>query len=61
MKKTDLQPGTKVHILGYRSKNGGAFGYSVELTLDDGRTFKTGGAQDAPTRSGQTPSAGGAR
>jgi hypothetical protein len=61
MKKTDLQPGTKVHILGYRSKNGGAFGYSVELTLDDGRTFKTGGAQDAPTRSGQTPSAGGAQ
>jgi hypothetical protein len=42
--------------LGYRSKNGGAFGYSVSLTLDDGRTFKTGGAQDAPARAGQASS-----
>lgn len=48
LKKADLQPGTPVHITGYRSKNGGAYGYSVTLTLADGRTFKTGGAQDAP-------------
>jgi hypothetical protein len=60
LKKADLQPGTKVHILGYRSKNGGAFGYSVSLTLDDGRTFKTGGAQDAPARAGQAPATGAA-
>jgi hypothetical protein len=61
LKKVDLQPGTKVHVLGYRSKNGGSFGYSVSLTLDDGRTFKTGGAQDAPTpgRPGRGPSTGG--
>jgi hypothetical protein len=48
LKKADLEPGTQVHIKGYRSKNGGPFGYSVELKLADGRTFKTGGAQDAP-------------
>jgi hypothetical protein len=46
--KVDLKPGTHVHVLGYRSKNGGPFGYSVTLTLDDGRTFQTGGAQDVP-------------
>jgi hypothetical protein len=52
LKKADLQPGTHVHIRGYRSKNGGAFGYSVTLTLDDGRTFQTGGAQDSPPAPG---------
>jgi hypothetical protein len=41
-----------VHIRGYRSKSGGAFGYSVTLTLDDGRTFQTGGAQDSPPAPG---------
>ena len=46
--KTDLPPGTKVHVKGYASKNGGAFGYSVTLGLPDGRTFQTGGAQDTP-------------
>lgn len=54
LKKADLQAGTKVRILGYRSKNGGPFGYSVTLTLEDGRTFKTGGAQDAPARTAQS-------
>jgi len=48
LKKTDLPPGTHVHVRGYRSKNGGAFGYSVTLSLDDGQTFQTGGAQDSP-------------
>jgi hypothetical protein len=61
LKKADLQAGTKVHILGYRSKNGGPFGYSVTLTLEDGRTFKTGGAQDAPARTAQTFPGGGAQ
>lgn len=46
--KADVAPGTKVHIKGYLAKNGGAFGYSVTVTLPDGRTFQTGGAQDAP-------------
>jgi len=46
--KEDVKPGTEVHIKGYRSKNGGPFGYSVTLTLKDGRTFQTGGAQDSP-------------
>jgi len=52
LKKTDLPIGTEVHIKGYLSKNGGAFGYSVTLTLPDGRTIQTGGAQDVPTRGG---------
>ena len=46
--KTDLPLGTQVHVKGYRSKNGGPFGYSVTLTLPDGRSFQTGGAQDTP-------------
>jgi hypothetical protein len=58
LKKADLQAGTKVRILGYRSKNGGPFGYSVTVTLEDGRTFKTGGAQDAPARTARSLPAG---
>jgi hypothetical protein len=46
--KTDLPAGTKVHVKGYRARNGGAFGYSVSVTLPDGRTIQTGGAQDPP-------------
>lgn len=46
--KQDVAPGTDVRIQGYRSKNGGAFGYSVTLTLPDGRKVQTGGAQDGP-------------
>lgn len=46
--KADVIPGTQVHIKGYRAKNGGPYGYSVIVTLDDGRSFQTGGAQDAP-------------
>ena len=45
--KSDLKAGDEVSIKGYRSKNGEAFGYSVFVTLADGRTFQTGGAQDA--------------
>ena len=48
LSKKDLKPGDDVHIKGYRSKNGEAYGYSVYVTLADGRTFQTGGAQDAP-------------
>jgi hypothetical protein len=50
--KTDLQAGMQVHIKGYRSKAGGAFGYAVTLALQDGRTFQTGGAQDVPSPTG---------
>lgn len=46
--KAVLPPGTQVRIKGYRSKNGGPFGYAVTVTLADGRVFKTGGAQDSP-------------
>jgi hypothetical protein len=49
LSKSDLKQGDEVAIKGYRSKNGEAFGYSVFVTLADGRTFQTGGAQDAPT------------
>jgi hypothetical protein len=52
LKKADLPIGTEVHIKGYRSKNGGAFGYSVTLALPDGRTIQTGGAQDVPSARG---------
>jgi hypothetical protein len=48
LKKTDLPIGTEVRVKGYRSKNGGPFGYSVTLTLPDGRSIQTGGAQDTP-------------
>ncbi len=49
LKKTDVAPGTDVRIRGYLAKNGGPYGYSVIVTLPDGREFQTGGAQDAPT------------
>ncbi|MDR3213461.1 MAG: hypothetical protein LBT71_06035 [Azoarcus sp.] len=48
LSKADLQVGSEVFIKGYRSKNGGAFAYSVFITLADGRSIQTGGAQDAP-------------
>lgn len=48
LSKADLKAGDEVSIKGYRSKNGEAYGYSVFVTLADGRTFQTGGAQDAP-------------
>ena len=48
LSKSDLKAGDEVHIKGYRSKNGEPFGYSVFVTLADGRSFQTGGAQDAP-------------
>jgi hypothetical protein len=48
LKKADLPVGTLVHVTGYRSKNGGPFGYSVTLTLPDGRSIQTGGAAAVP-------------
>ena len=49
LSKSDLKVGQPVHIKGFRSKNGESLCYSVFVTLADGRTFQTGGAQDAPT------------
>jgi hypothetical protein len=46
--KADVAPGTQVHIRGFLAKNGGPYGYSVIVTLPDGRKFQTGGAGDAP-------------
>jgi len=51
--KTVLPVGSEVTVKGYRSKNGGPFGYSVTVALADGRVFKTGGAQDAPSATAQ--------
>ncbi len=51
LKKADLQPGGQVRIRGFRSKRGDDAVYSVQLTLSDGRVFRTGGV-DCPTVSG---------
>jgi hypothetical protein len=48
LEKGDLHAGAQVHVRGYRSKNGGLFGYAVVLQLGDGRSFQTGSAQDQP-------------
>jgi hypothetical protein len=52
LSKADLQPGAEIHVKGYRSKNGGPYGYAVTVALHDGRTFQTGGAQDVPQPGG---------
>ena len=52
LSKTDLLPGAEIQVKGYRSKNGGPYGYAVTVTLHDGRTFQTGGAQDVPQPGG---------
>ena len=46
--RTDVAVGSVVRVKGFKSRNGGSFGYSVTLTLADGRSFQTGGAQDVP-------------
>lgn len=46
--KATLPVGTPIKVKGYKAKNGGPFGYAVFVTLPDGRTVQTGGAQDAP-------------
>ncbi len=50
--KADLAAGAKVHVQGFLSKNGGAFGYAVTITLADGRSFQTGGAPNTPAAPG---------
>jgi hypothetical protein len=46
--KTDVEPGTRIAIDGYRSRNGGAYGYSRLVKLADGRSIQIGSAADAP-------------
>jgi hypothetical protein len=55
LSKADIKPGDEIQIKGYRSKNGGPFGYSVFATLSDGRVIQTGGAQDAPSAAAAAP------
>jgi len=55
LSKADVKPGDEITIKGYRSKNGGPFGYSVFATLADGRVIQTGGAQDAPSSAAAAP------
>lgn len=47
--KKDVKAGEEVLVQGFHSKNGSPNGYSVYVTLSDGRKVQTGGAQDAPT------------
>jgi hypothetical protein len=54
--KKTLTANTEVTIAGFQAKNGKNFGYAVTTTLPDGRSVKTGGAQDAPAAPG-TPAA----
>lgn len=46
--KKTLTPATEITIQGFKAKNGKNFGYAVTTVLPDGRSVKTGGAQDAP-------------
>jgi len=46
--KEDVEPGKHVRIEGFRSRNGGAFGYARVATLADGRAVLIGSAADAP-------------
>jgi hypothetical protein len=48
MHKADVQPGMTVHVRGFHAKSGGPFGYSVTLTIPDGRSFGTGTFQAEP-------------
>jgi hypothetical protein len=51
LEKNDLAAGAAIHVKGFMSKNGGAFGYAVTITLADGRSFQTGGAPNTPAPS----------
>jgi hypothetical protein len=53
--KASLPIGSEVTIQGYRAKNGKEFGYAVTTVLSDGRSVKTGGAQDAPDAQAKGP------
>jgi len=46
--KDDVRPGTPIRLAGYKSKNGGNFGYATTVVLNGGRKVQTGSAPDAP-------------
>lgn len=46
--RDDVQPGASVQIGGFRSKNGGPFGYATSVTFANGHRIQTGSAPDAP-------------
>ncbi len=53
--KASLQPGTKIHVDGYQSKDGSLRANGRDLTLPDGRTLflgtgEPGAAPDAPAK-----------
>jgi hypothetical protein len=47
--REDFKAGTLISISGFRSKNGGPYGYATNLTLPGNRKVRSGGAPDAPT------------
>lgn len=47
--------GSEITLKGYRSRNGGPFGYTVNATLADGRTFQLGSPQDGAPVAATTP------
>jgi|SRR5690606_20610227 len=48
LNREELKVGSKIKISGYRARNTGPYGYAQTAELSDGRTFKVGGAPDAP-------------
>lgn len=48
LSREDVEPGSPITIQGFRAKNGGPFGYAVQVTLANGRKVSTGSAPDAP-------------
>lgn len=55
--KASFSAGTALTLKGYRAKSGKNLGYAVSTVLADGRSFQTGGAQDAPAAPAATPAA----
>lgn len=51
--KTEVAFGTKIHVSGFRAKNGGPFGYATTIVLPDGHKVQTGSAPDAPKTAGR--------
>jgi len=46
--REDVEAGSAITIQGFKAKNGGNFGYAVQVTLANGRKVSTGSAPDAP-------------
>ena len=46
--REDVEPGSGITVQGFRAKNGGNFGYAVQVQLANGRKVSTGSAPNAP-------------